>query len=458
MVTGKEDAANNFARGACSVGLEVVNFVTDSIRQILESCDSFQGFMVFHSVGGGTGSGFTAFVLDDMLEEHGKKCKLEVAIYPAPEISTVVVEPYNAVFSTHATMDHFNVSFIADNEALYRICQNHLDIDSPTYKNINRLVAQAISTITSSIRFGGPLNVDLQEFQTNLVPYPKIHFPLMAYAPVISAKNASHEALTVVSMTRSCFEPQNHMINVNAPVRKGWLPGDRILGQYIACCLLYRGNVVPKEVNAAISFIKNNRSIRFVSWSPTGFKVGINQQRPVEVPGGDLAGVDKCVCLLANTTSVAKAWTVLNHKFDLMFDKMAFVHWYEAEGMELMEMEDARLKRQETARRFRLLQHLLDKRSKLPLNYKRLIYLTIIRPIWTYGVELWGSTKPSNSSRIQSLQSFPTAKRPRCRPKRSPSDAVEREVQGSPGVMLFPPQLEGQVWFGVLSPDCKYCI
>ena len=51
------------------------------------------------------------------------------------------------------------------------------------------------------------------------------------------------------------------------------------------------------------------------------------------------------------------------------------------------------------------LQHLLDKRSKLPIHYKRLIYMTIIRPLWTYGVELWGSTKPSNSSRIQSLQS-----------------------------------------------------
>ncbi|XP_014281884.1 tubulin alpha-2 chain isoform X2 [Halyomorpha halys] len=345
MVTGKEDAANNFARGACSIGLDVVGHVTDSIRQILESCDSFQGFMVFHSVGGGTGSGFTAFILDDMLEEHGKKCKLEVAIYPAPEISTVVVEPYNAVFFTHATLDHFNVSFIADNEALYKICKHNLDIDLPAYKNINRLVAQAISTITSSIRFGGPLNVDLQEFQTNLVPYPKIHFPLMAYAPVTSARNASHEALTVMSMTRSCFDPHSHMLNVSSTALskgEGSFPQDSALGQYIACCLLYRGNVVPKEVNAAISFIKNNRSIKFVSWSPTGFKVGINQQKPIAVPNGDLAEVDKCVCLLANTTSVTRTWTVLNRKYDLMFDKRAFVHWYQAEGMEISEMEDAR--------------------------------------------------------------------------------------------------------------------
>ena len=63
------------------------------------------------------------------------------------------------------------------------------------------------------------------------------------------------------------------------------------------------------------------------------------------------------------------------------------------------------MKRLETPRRFPLLQHLLDKRSKLPIHYKKLVYTTIIRPIWTYGIELWGSIKPSNSSRIQSLQS-----------------------------------------------------
>ena len=41
----------------------------------------------------------------------------------------------------------------------------------------------------------------------------------------------------------------------------------------MACCLLYRGDVVPKDVNAAIAAMKAKTSIAFVDWCPTGFKV-----------------------------------------------------------------------------------------------------------------------------------------------------------------------------------------
>lgn len=46
-------------------------------------------------------------------------------------------------------------------------------------------------------------------------------------------------------------------------------------GKYMACCMLYRGDVVPKDVNAAIASIKTKRTIQFVDWCPTGFKVGV---------------------------------------------------------------------------------------------------------------------------------------------------------------------------------------
>ncbi|XP_072042145.1 tubulin alpha-1 chain-like [Amphiura filiformis] len=331
LLTGKEDAANNYARGHYTVGREQIDMVVDRTRKLAAQCDGLQGFLVFHSFGGGTGSGFTSLLLERLSVDFGKKSKLEFSIYPAPQISSAVVEPYNSILTTHTTLEHSDCAFMVDNEAIYDICRRNLDISRPTYQNLNRLIGQIVSSITASLRFDGALNVDLTEFQTNLVPYPRIHFPLATYAPIISSEKAYHEQLTVSEITNACFEPKNQLVKC-----------DPRHGKYMACCLLFRGDVVPKDVNDAIAAIKTKRTIHFVDWCPTGFKVGINYQPPSVVPGGDLAKVQRAVCMLSNTTAVSEAWARLDHKFDLMYAKRAFVHWYVGEGMEEGEFSEAR--------------------------------------------------------------------------------------------------------------------
>lgn len=115
--------------------------------------------------------------------------------------------------------------------------------------------------MTASLRFEGSLNVELVEFRTNLIPYPRIHFPLVTFAPFIPPTRAMHETMTTHQLMMSCFDPANQMIKCNPRA-----------GSYMSCCLLFRGDVNPNDINAGINQIKNMRNIKFVSWSPTGFK------------------------------------------------------------------------------------------------------------------------------------------------------------------------------------------
>ncbi|GFY89500.1 tubulin alpha-2 chain [Actinidia rufa] len=286
LISGKEDAANNFARGHYTIGKEIVDLCLDRIRKLADNCTGLQGFLVFNAVGGALdlvlGPSFWSASVD-----YGKKSKLGFTVYPSPQVSTSVVEPYNSVLSSHSLLEHTDVAVLLDNEAIYDICRSSLGIERPTYTNLNCLVSQVISSLTASLRFDGALNVDVTEFQTNLVPYPRIHFMLSSYAPVISAEKAYHEQLSVAT-------------------------------------------------------IKTKHTIQFVYWCPIGFKCGINYQPPTVVPGGDLAKVQRAVCLISNSTSVAEVFSHINHKFDLMYAKRAFVHWYVGEGMEEGEFSEAR--------------------------------------------------------------------------------------------------------------------
>ncbi|XP_022906398.1 tubulin alpha-1 chain-like [Onthophagus taurus] len=331
LLTGKEDAANNYARGCYSVGKEMIDLALDRTRKIAEGCHKVQGFILFRAFGGGTGSGFTTLMMDNLCSDYGRTSKLEFAVYPAPHISPVIVEPYNAVLTTHGCMDFEDVCFVMDNEAMYDILARSLDVSRPTYTNLNRLLGQVVSSVTASLRFEGQVNVDLVEFQTNLVPYPRIHFPLITFAPFVPASKAYHEALSTAQLTNSCFEPANQMVKC-----------DPRNGRYMSCCLLYRGDVAPTDVNNAIANIKSKRTIQFVDWCPTGFKVGINYQPPTCVPGGDLARTQRAVTMLSNSTAIKETWQRICHKYDLMFKKRAFIHHYVGEGMEEGEFTEAR--------------------------------------------------------------------------------------------------------------------
>ena len=86
MISGKEDAANNYARGHYTIGKEQLDVTMDAVRKLADQCAGLQGFLIFHSFGGGTGSGFSSALTESLSIEYGKKSKLTFSIYPAPQV------------------------------------------------------------------------------------------------------------------------------------------------------------------------------------------------------------------------------------------------------------------------------------------------------------------------------------------------------------------------------------
>jgi len=335
LLNGKEDAANNFARGHYTVGKEILDQVNDRLRKLVDNSQNVQGFIINHAVGGGTGSGLGALILERIAVDYRKKSKIGFEIYPAPNISTCIVEPYNAMLSTHWLLDHTEVSVVLDNEAIYAICQKQLDTDRPSYLELNQVIAKVISSMTASLRFDGELNVDLGEFQTNLVPFPRLHFMTTALAPVISKKKAGHEAQTVREITDHAFQPQNMLVK--------YADFDPVEDKYMAISINYRGKIMSKEANATVQWLKQNNKISFVEWCPTGFKIGLNAVPAAKVEGDLMAQANQNVTMIGNNVAVSRVFTErINKKYDMMYSQRAFVHWYVGEGMEEGEFSEAR--------------------------------------------------------------------------------------------------------------------
>lgn len=85
LITGKEDSGSNYSRGYFTLGSEMIDYTMNNIRLLAENCNNLQGFMIFRSFGGGTGSGFGNLILEKLLDDYGRKSKVEIDIFPSPK-------------------------------------------------------------------------------------------------------------------------------------------------------------------------------------------------------------------------------------------------------------------------------------------------------------------------------------------------------------------------------------
>lgn len=261
-------------------------------------------------------------MISKIREEFPDRMMCTFSVVPSPKVSLTVVEPYNATLSVHQLVENADEVMCIDNEALHDICFRTLKLTQPNYGDLNHLISSVMSGITCCLRFPGQLNSDLRKLAVNLIPFPRLHFFLVGFAPLTAKGASSYNRITVPELTQQMFDAKNMMA-----------ASDPHNGKYLTASALFRGKIFTKEVDEQMHNIQTKNSSYFVEWIPHNIKSSICDIPP--------KGTPMAVTFIGNNTAIQDLFKRISIHFQAMFRRKAFLHWYTLEGMEELEFTEA---------------------------------------------------------------------------------------------------------------------
>ena len=273
-----------------------------------------QGFIFLHSLGGGTGSGLGTYLVKRFQDEYPNNFRFSTWVFPSPENDDVAVSPYNWMLALNVLIEYADWVLPIENQSLYDIVKRidqlgefkknsgqmslnkniskdlaAMDaagsssiIDSKgkghSFERENTIVAHVINNMTSSMRFEGSLNVDMNEITMNLVPFPRLHFLVSSLSPLYNLKFKESESSKAGGKT---FEPRNLDQSFLDALDPNYqlVRTDPMKSLYLACGLIVRSKSIEiSQVNRGVETLQNK--LKMIYWNKEGFKVGIWKKPP----------------------------------------------------------------------------------------------------------------------------------------------------------------------------------
>lgn len=375
-------AGNNWASGFRQ-GAQHHEAVLDMIDREADNSDSLEGFVLTHSIAGGTGSGMGSYLLERLNDHFPKKLIQTYSVFPGQaDQSDVVVQPYNSILTMRRLTEMADAVVVLDNTALNRIASDRLQIANPTVDHLNSLVATIMAASTTTLRYPGYMNNALIGLLASLIPTPCCHFLMTGYTPFLpppppplqehhdpggsggggnaeatghasninSSSNSNsvmmnhhhHRKTTVLDVMRRLTQPANILVSANTKT-----------GCYISSLNIIRGvSVDPVSVHRALQRIRERNLMTFIPWGPASIQVAAvstgttrwhhhhhpaplqpPQSQPSSAGGGGGNGAAVTGFMLANHTSMAELFDRLLQQYDKIRSRHAFLDNYRKEPM-----------------------------------------------------------------------------------------------------------------------------
>ena len=344
-------AGNNWASGYRQ-GAEHYETILDMIDRESDNSDSLQGFVLTHSIAGGTGSGMGSYLLERLNDHFPKKLIQTYSVFPSwKDQSDVVVEPYNSLLTMKRLTLNADAVVVLDNAALNRIAVDRLRIDNPSVDHVNSLVATIMAASTTTLRYPGYMNNDWIGLLASLIPTPRCHFLMTGYTPLVLSNDnynnptgtpgdeintgnlpgtipsdtttepAEYQTgirkTTVLDVMRRLCQPKNIMVSANMRGKGN--------GCYISILNIIQGNDIdPTQIHKALQRMREKRhyhaDMPFIPWGPASIQVALARKSPYLQHRHKVSGF-----MLANHTSMAELFERLLKQYDRIKSRNAFL-------------------------------------------------------------------------------------------------------------------------------------
>ncbi|XP_044742006.1 tubulin gamma-1 chain-like isoform X2 [Chrysoperla carnea] len=330
-------AGNNWASGF-SQGSTLEEDIFDIIDREADGSDSLEGFVLCHSIAGGTGSGMGSYILEKLTDRFPKKLIQTYSVFPnQDEMSDVVVQPYNSLLTLKRLTQAADAVVVLDNTALNRIATDKLHIQNPSFAQINSLVSTIMSVSTATLRYPSYMNNDLIGLIGPLVPTPRLHFLMTGYTPLIATEQLATTVrkTTVLDVMRRLLQPTNMM--VSSAYDRTPTPFQHC---YISILNIIQGEVEPTQVHKSLQRIRERKLAQFIKWSPASIQVALSRKSPYIQTSHRVSGL-----MLANHTSISMLFERVLTQYEKLRKREAFLEQFRKEDMfkdNLEELDDSK--------------------------------------------------------------------------------------------------------------------
>jgi len=327
---GADGAGNNWAKGYDFAERRQEELM-DMVDREADGSDSLEGFVLTHSIAGGTGSGLGSFLLECLNDRFPKKIIQTYSVFPNhDQVSDVVVQPYNSLLTLKRLALNADATIVLDNSSLNKIAEERLGLQSASLQQTNTLISTVMAASTTTLRYPGYMNNDLVGMLSSLIPTPRCHFLMTGYTPMVVDKHVSSvKKTTVMDVMRRLLQSKNIMVSATTKQ-----------GAYISILNIIQGDVDATQIHKSLQRIKEKKLARMIEWGPASIQVALSKRSPYVENSHKVSGL-----MIANHTNIRELFVKILKNYEAMRSKQVFLDQYKKEKMfanDFEEFDDSR--------------------------------------------------------------------------------------------------------------------